>query len=449
YVIYTSGSTGRPKGTLLAHRGLSNTARRIGETMRLGPASRVVQFFSVGFDASVWEVFGALVAGATLVLTPRERMLPGAPLHSLLVDEGITAATLTPSVLALLEPEGLRLDTLVSAGEALSPELVQRWGGHTRLLNAYGPTEVTVCASISAPLKPGQRPYIGQPWANTRLYVLDATLRPVPVGVPGELYVGGVGLARGYLGRPELTAERFIPDPLGDVPGARLYRTGDRVRWLESGELEYLGRTDFQVKLRGFRIELGEVEASLAAFSGVREAAAIVREDVPGDRRLVGYVAADVELDMAALRTHLQQRLPDYMVPSALVRLESLPLTSSGKLDRAGLPAAEAPTGPRPYVAPRDELEQQVADLWSEVLRMEKVSIHDSFFELGGHSLLATQLITRVRAIFQVELPLRGLFEQPTVEGMTLLLLEALSEQVDASELEDMVDALDDSGSES
>ncbi|HZI13366.1 MAG TPA: amino acid adenylation domain-containing protein, partial [Myxococcus sp.] len=443
YIIYTSGSTGTPKGTLLHHQGLTNTALAAGRAQGFHSGSRVLQFASSGFDASVFEVFATLVAGATLVLAPGERLLPNEPLRALLLEQGITAATLTPAVLTQLQPEGLPLRTLISAGEALPPELVRRWGGHVTLLNAYGPTEVTVCASISGPLKPGERPVIGRPWANTRLYVLDAALRPVPVGVPGELYVSGVGLARGYRRRPGLTAERFIPDPFSAQPGSRLYRTGDLVRWLESGQLEHLGRLDAQVKLRGFRIELGEVESALRAFPGVREAAAMVREDTPGDRRLVGYVAADSSLDVVALRAQLAQQLPDYMVPSAVARLDALPLTSSGKLDRGALPVPEAPAARQTYVAPRDELEQQVADLWAEVLHVERVGIHDNFFDLGGHSLLATQVLTRVRSLFQVELPLRGLFEQPTVEGMTLLLLEALSSAVDESELEQMVDALD------
>ncbi|WP_164021375.1 non-ribosomal peptide synthetase [Pyxidicoccus trucidator] len=444
YIIYTSGSTGRPKGTLLQHRGLCNTALTAVREHGFRSDSRVLQYAALGFDASVAEIFGALLAGATLVLAPRERLMPGAPLRTLLHEESITAVTLTPSVMAQLAPEDApSLETLISAGEACTPELVERWGGRVRLLNAYGPTEVTVCATLSEPLKPGQRLTIGRPWANVRVYVLDAALRPLPVGVPGELCVDSVGLARGYRHQADLTAERFVPNPFSDVLGARLYRTGDKVRWLADGTLEYLGRADFQVKLRGFRIELGEVESALRAFPGVREAAVVVREDVPGDRRLVGYVAADAELDVGALRSHLQQRLPDYMVPGALARLESLPLTANGKLDRAVLPAPDAPVAKQTYVAPRDDLEQQVADLWAEVLHVERVGVHDNFFDLGGHSLLATQVLTRIRTAFGVDLPLRGLFEQPTVEGMTQLLLESLADQVDASDLEGLVDALE------
>ncbi|MFP2911537.1 non-ribosomal peptide synthetase, partial [Pyxidicoccus sp. 3LFB2] len=252
YVIYTSGSTGRPKGTLLQHRGLCNTALTAGRIQDFGPGTRVLQYAAFGFDASVWEVFSTLLAGATLVLAPRERMLPGAPLSTLLREESITAIALTPSVLAQLAPEDFpSLRTLVSAGEACTPELVARWGARVRMFNSYGPTEVTVCATHTGLLQPGQRLTIGRPWANLQVYVVDASLRLLPAGVPGELCVGGVGLARGYLGQPGLTAERFVPDPFSGLPGARLYRTGDRARWLSDGTLEYLGRTDFQVKLRG------------------------------------------------------------------------------------------------------------------------------------------------------------------------------------------------------
>ncbi|WP_164013943.1 non-ribosomal peptide synthetase [Pyxidicoccus trucidator] len=423
YVIYTSGSTGRPKGTLLQHRGLCNTALTAGRMQDFAPGTRVLQYAAFGFDASVWEVFSTLLAGAALVLAPRERLLPGAPLSTLLREESITAIALTPSVLAQLAPEDFpSLRTLVSAGEACTPELVARWGARVRLFNSYGPTEVTVCATNTGLLQPGQRLTIGRPWANLQVYVVDASLRLLPVGVPGELCVGGVGLARGYLGQPGLTAERFVPDPFSGIPGARLYRTGDRARWLSDGTLEYLGRIDFQVKLRGFRIELGEVESALTQHASVREAVALVREDAPGDRRLVAYVVAEEgdTLDVAALRHALKQRLPEHMVPSAIAVLPSLPLTSHGKVDRAALPAPEgarAPGAPG-YVAPRTATEEQLATLWAELLHVERVGVHDDFFDLGGHSLLATQLVSRLRAVMGVEVPLRVLFEAPTLEAL-------------------------------
>ncbi|WP_420718389.1 amino acid adenylation domain-containing protein [Pyxidicoccus sp. MSG2] len=430
YVIYTSGSTGRPKGTLLQHWGLCNTALRAGTAMSLRPGSRVLQFFSIGFDASVWELFGALLSGATLVLAPRERLLPGEPLRTLAREESISAVTLTPSVLAQVAPEDFpALETLVSAGEALTAEVVERWGGRVRLLNAYGPTEVTVCASISEPLRPGDSLNIGRPWANLQVYVVDAALHALPVGVPGELCVGGLGLARGYLGQSALTAERFVPDPFSGTQGARLYRTGDRARWRADGTLEYLGRTDLQVKLRGFRIEPGEVESALARLPAVREAVAVVREDVPGDKRLVAYVVSEegAPVDVASLRQALKERLPEYMVPSAIAVLPALPLTSNGKVDRKALPAPEGALAvrAREYVAPRTALEAQLAALWTELLHVERVGVHDDFFELGGHSLLATQVVSRLRSTVGVEVPLRVLFDAPTVEALAVQVEQA------------------------
>jgi amino acid adenylation domain-containing protein/non-ribosomal peptide synthase protein (TIGR01720 family) len=450
YVIYTSGSTGKPKGTLLVHRGLCNTALAAVTAHRFRPDSRVLQFASPGFDASVCEVFSTLLAGACLVLAPREELLPDLPLRGLLEKQAVTAATLTPSVLAQLSEEGLpKLETLISAGEALPPAVARRWTKGRTLLNAYGPTEVTICASISGPVEP-ERPTIGRPFPNVELYVLDGLLQPVPVGAPGELYVGGVGLARGYLGRPELTAERFIPHPFSTEPGARLYRTGDRVRYLPDGQVEFLGRADEQVKLRGFRIEPGEVEAALARHPAVREATALVREDLPGQPRLVAYVvpAEGQTLDAAGLRAALKEHLPEYMVPAAFVTLPALPLTSSGKVDRKALPAPEGvrPEAGTPFVAPRSELEQQLAAMWAELLGVERLGVHDNFFELGGHSLLATQLVSRVRATFEVELDLGRLFEQPTISALALQIMDTQASQVDDEELEQLMAALEADG---
>ncbi|WP_375765651.1 amino acid adenylation domain-containing protein [Archangium gephyra] len=434
YVIYTSGSTGRPKGTLLHHRGLANTALQTIDAMGLRPGSRVLQFFSAAFDASVWEIFPTLLAGAELCLAPREELMPGAPLVKVLREQAITAATFTPSVLAQLEPEGLEtLETVVSAGEACTPELVARWQPGRRFINAYGPTETTICATLTDAVD-ARRITIGRPFHNVRVAVLDAHLRPVPVGVAGELCIGGAGVARGYLGRPELTAERFVPDAEGE-PGGRLYRTGDKVRWLADGQLEYLGRADFQVKVRGYRIEPGEVEAVLLAHPAVRETVVVAREGASGNKRLVAYVvptsplpsgegrgegATAPELNLGAVRTWLKGKLPEYMVPSAFAPLEALPLTSSGKVDREALPepGAEHQPASANQVAPRTPLETALAAMWTELLELERVGVHDNFFELGGHSLLATQVASRIRATFGVELPLRTLFESPTVEAL-------------------------------
>ncbi|MFL5356592.1 amino acid adenylation domain-containing protein [Archangium sp.] len=417
YVLYTSGSAGTPKGTLLAHRGLCNTALAAVTAHRFRPDSRVLQFASPAFDASVCEVFSTLLAGACLVLAPREGLLPDVPLRTLLEKQSITAVTLTPSVLAQLSEEGLpRLEILISAGEALPPAVARRWSKGRTLLNAYGPTEVTVCASISGPVD-SERITIGRPFPNVELYVLDGLLQPVPAGAPGELYVGGVGLARGYLGRPELTAEKFLPHPFSAEPGARLYRTGDRVRFLSDGQLEFLGRADAQVKVRGIRIEPGEVEAALLHHPSVREAVVVAREDSPGQPRLVAYLVPDEgqSLETASLRAALKEQLPEYMLPSAFVSLPVLPLTSSGKVDRKALPAPEGLSPQSAFVPPEGEVELALAADWASLLGVERVGRHDNFFELGGHSLLATQLISRVRSTFGVELPLNALFENPTV----------------------------------
>ncbi|WP_233166665.1 non-ribosomal peptide synthetase, partial [Archangium sp. Cb G35] len=425
YVIYTSGSTGQPKGTLLAHRGLCNTALAAVRAHGFHPHSRVLQYAAFGFDASVAEVFATLLAGACLVLAPRERLMPGEPLRTLLREQRVSAVTLTPSVQAQQPTEGLEgLHTLISAGEATSSELVRRWAPGRTYLNAYGPTEVTVCATITPVSVSPERVTLGKPWPNTRLYVLDEALQPVPAGIPGELYIGGVGLARGYLGRPELTAERFLPNPFGPE-GSRLYRTGDRVRWLSHGELEYLGRADTQVKLRGFRIEPGEIESTLLLHPTVSEACVIAREDVPGDKRLVAYLVAR-ESAPSELRDFLRQRLPEYMVPSAFVVLAALPLTANGKVDKKALPAPDGSAlSQRAFLPPVTGTERALAGIWAQLLRVEKVGLEDDFFALGGHSLLATQAVSRVRSVLGVELPLRALFESST--------LSALSARVDSA----------------
>ncbi|QSQ19553.1 amino acid adenylation domain-containing protein [Pyxidicoccus parkwayensis] len=441
YVIYTSGTTGTPKGSLLHHHGLCNTSLATVKTHGLTPGRRVLQNASPSFDALIWEVFAPLVVGATVVVAPRERLLPDLPLRTLLHEQRIQVITLTPSVLAQLETDGLEtLETVVSGGEALPPEVARRWGAGRTLLNAYGPTEVTVCASITAgPVDP-ERLTLGRAWPNTRLYVLDEAMQPLPVGVPGELFVGGAGVARGYLGRPDLTAERFVPDTFSGVAGARLYRTGDRVRWLKSGELEYLGRLDSQVKVRGVRIELGEIEAVLAQHPEVREVAVAVRAHGAGDKRLVAFLVPTVPLsstetgattqglDTAAVRAWARERMPEHHVPSTFVLLPSLPLTPSGKLDRKALarvPLAPAHAEVQQGEPPRTPTETLLAKLFCQVLGLESVSRNGHFFELGGHSLSATRLVARVRQTFGVELPLAALFTSPTVAE--------LAERIDAA----------------
>ncbi len=429
YVIYTSGSTGEPKGVAVTHAGVLRLVRDTDYT-EAGPDDRVAQVSNAAFDAATWEVWSALLSGARLVGIPRETALDPDALAAALRAQGVTQAFLPTSLFHRVAGErpdafaGLRY--LVVGGEAMDATrsaAVLETGGPAMLVNGYGPTEGTTFSTWhpvrgdedrSAPLP------LGRPVANTGAYVLDARLEPVPPGVPGELYLSGPGLARGYLGRPGLTAERFVPHPYAGSPGERLYRTGDRVRWSEEAALEFLGRADQQVKVRGFRVEPGEVEAVLGAHPGVRAAAVVAREDGPGERRLVGYVvgadgAAPAE---AELREWLRARLPEHMVPAALVPLGELPLTPNGKLDRRALPAPGLDSAEDTYVAPRTPTEARLAATWREVLRVGRVGVRDTFFDLGGHSLLATQVVSRVRHDFGVELPVADLFDNPTVEAL-------------------------------
>ncbi|WP_224362170.1 non-ribosomal peptide synthetase [Hyalangium versicolor] len=448
YVIFTSGSTGAPKGTLLTHRGLVNTALAASHSLRLGPGQRVLQFASIGFDASVWECFSSLLSGALLCLAPRDWLTPGPALHRFLSQASISCATLTPSVLAQTPSDGLHsLTTLASAGEACSPELIRRWSTGRLFLNAYGPTEATICASLQPSPDPS-RPSIGTPLPNVRLYVLDDSLRPTPPGVPGQLFIAGPGLARGYLSLPALTAERFLPDPFSSSPGSRLYRTGDLVRFLPHGSLEFLGRIDSQVKLRGFRIELGEIEAALSSHPSVREAAVSLREDSPGNPLLAAYLVLQPEhsLEPQTLRSFLARSLPEHMLPSVFVSLDALPLSSSGKLDRKALPppSLDASSIAQPDSAPRNDIEQFLVDLWHELLPAPNIGIHDDFFELGGHSLLATQVLARIYDEFQFELPLREIFDAPTIANLAALIEQALADQADPAELEQMLSSIED-----
>jgi thioesterase domain-containing protein len=346
------------------------------------------------------------------------------------VDRGrITHVTLPPAVLPTISPAAdlASIQIMVLAGEALPEAAVRRWAGGRRLLNAYGPTEAAVWAtSHECRADESGNPPIGLPVTNARVYVLDQAGQPVPVAVAGELYIGGAGVARGYLGRPGLTAERFVADPFGGEPGARLYRTGDLGRWRADGTIEFLGRNDFQVKVRGFRVELGEIEAGLLAHPQVREAVVVAREERAGDQRLVAYIVAPGSVEIEALRAHLSERLPEYMVPAAYVRLQALPLTPNGKLDRRLLPAPEGEAFvTRGYAAPVGETEQALAEIWSELLGVERVGRHDNFFELGGHSLLAVRVISRVRQVLGAEVVLAHVFSHPTVESLAARLAGA------------------------
>ncbi|WP_049575115.1 non-ribosomal peptide synthetase, partial [Streptomyces sp. SBT349] len=436
YVIYTSGSTGRPKGVAVTHLGLANAVEVQRRRHLVGPGDRVLQFVSPSFDASYWELSKALLTGATLVCAPEEALAPGPDLAALLDARRITHLMIPPSPLSMMPPGSLgTVRGLMVGGEFCSAELVRAWAPGRHMVNAYGPTEATVASTMTGPLAPADAaPPIGGPLLNTRGHVLDAALRPVPVGVTGELYIAGVGLARGYLRRPGLSAERFVANPFG-APGERMYRTGDLVAWTESGELTFAGRADDQVKIRGFRIELGEVEAAVLGHASVRQTVVVVREDRPGDRRLVAYVVADgaagaaagsgVEAVAEAVREHATGLLPGYMVPSAFVLLDALPLNRSGKVDKAALPAPAAGGGSRR--APATPAQEIVCGLYADVLGASDVGVDDDFFLLGGHSLLAIRLAGRIKTAFGVDVPIRLIFEAPTVEGLTARIEAALT----------------------
>jgi amino acid adenylation domain-containing protein len=429
YVIYTSGSTGTPKGSLLTHRAFVRLVRG-ADYLQPGVGDRVGHAAAPSFDAATWEVWAPLANGATLVVIDRDDLLSPERLGALIRGKRLTTLFLTTALFSQVAhdaPDAFApLRDLMTGGEAADPAAFRRVleaCRGTRLLHLYGPSENTTYSAwheVRAVPAGATGVPIGGPVANTTLYVLDPALRPVPSGIPGELYVGGEGLSRGYLGRPALTAERFVANPFGG-PGARMYRTGDRVRW-HGGELEFLGRADDQVKIRGFRVEPGEVEAVLHDHPDLGEAAVVAREDTPGDRYLAAYVAPahGRTVSVAALREHLGGRLPAWMVPAVFVVLEALPRTPGGKVDRRALPAPDGGAAHHEpaFAAPATETEAAVAEIWREVLNLERVGATDDFFDLGGHSLKATRILTRVSARLGVELPVGVIFDHPTVRGI-------------------------------
>ncbi|HEU0052455.1 MAG TPA: amino acid adenylation domain-containing protein, partial [Longimicrobium sp.] len=427
YVIYTSGSTGRPKGVMVPHGGVANFLESMRREPGISSDDVLVAVTSLSFDIAVLELLLPLTAGATVVVATREEALDPRRLAALLEKSGATAMQATPATWRMLVQSGWKGKpdlALLCGGEALPPDLARQLLPRGRALwNLYGPTETTIWSAVQR-VESAESISLGEPIANTGLYVLDPLLQPCPLGVPGELCIGGDGVVRGYLDRPALTAERFVPDPFADTPGARLYRTGDRVRRKTDGALEFLGRIDFQVKVRGFRVELGEIEAALADLPGIREAVAIVREDTPGDARIVAYLVADGDVPSSdALRAALAARLPDYMVPGAFVALEALPLTPNGKVDRRALPAPEARRDlSAAPVAPATAAERTIAALWREVLGREQVGAEDNFFDLGGNSLRLVTLARRLADALGSTATAVELFRFPTVRAQAAFL---------------------------
>ncbi|MBI6710660.1 amino acid adenylation domain-containing protein, partial [Pseudomonas syringae] len=431
YVLYTSGSTGQPKGVMNEHLGVVNRLLWARDAYQVNSQDRVLQKTPFGFDVSVWEFFLPLLAGAELVMARPGGHQDPEYLAQVMSDAGITLLHFVPSMLdVFLEHRSTRdfpqLRRVLCSGEALPRALQRRFEQQLKgveLHNLYGPTEaaIDVTAWECRPTDPGESVPIGRPIANIQMHVLDALGQLQPLGVAGELHIGGIGVARGYLNQPQLSAERFIADPFSEDPQARLYKTGDVGRWLANGALEYLGRNDFQVKIRGLRIEIGEIEATLAKHPAVHEAVVTAREDIPGDQRLVAYYTQSAEhtaVDIETLRGHLQQQLPEYMVPAIYVLLEAMPLTPNGKLDRKALPAPDAQALiSRGYEAPQGEVETLLASIWADVLKVEQVGRHDHFFELGGHSLLAVKLIERMRQV-GLSADVHVLFGQPTVAAL-------------------------------
>ncbi|HEY6924390.1 MAG TPA: non-ribosomal peptide synthetase, partial [Steroidobacteraceae bacterium] len=448
YVIFTSGSTGAPKGVIVTHRNLvsSSTAR-----MQYYPEpSRFLLLSPLGFDSSVAGIFGTLLQGGTLIIAPQEAIQDPAVLLRTIQQHEPTCLLCVPALYrALLGVPGTALanstvSKVILAGEACPASLIAESAARApgiRIFNEYGPTEATVWATVfecQFPLTDTVVP-IGRPIANTRVYILNTQLQPVPLEAVGELFIGGAGVARGYLHQPDLTEEHFLPDPFSPEIDARMYRTGDLARWRLDGTLEYLGRNDSQVKLRGYRVELSEIEAQLTQHERIREAAAVVREDSFGEKRLVAYVVPRAltatapapsasEINTASLRTYLREKLPDFMVPHSIVVLDRLPMTPNGKLDRQALPAAQ--TMDSDYEEPRGRLEEQVAGIWSHTLRLPRIGREDNFFELGGHSLTAMRTIVRLRAALSLDLPITILFKHPTVRELATHVEEIQQQQL-------------------
>ncbi len=424
YVIYTSGSTGKPKGVMIKHASTVAMLNWANKTFNIEAKAGVLASTSICFDLSVFELFVPLSCGGKAILIENALLLPTLPTTS-----EVTLINTVPSIISqLLENDSIPISvkTVNIAGEPLQNHLVQQLyqqDNIQQVFNLYGPSEDTTYSTYSWIQKgDNNKPPIGSPIDNTQIYLLDRNIQPVPVGVAGMLYINGSGLARGYLNRPKITADKFIPNPFADLPGKRLYKTGDLARYLPSGEIEYIGRIDNQVKVRGFRIELGEIEAQITQHSAVRESVVVVREDIPEEKRLIAYVVSEQESTPKAseLRSLLSEKLPNYMIPSVFIPMMTLPLTPNGKVDRKALPA---PDGSylkleTAYIKPSSNLEKSIANIWQQVLKLEKVGIHDNFFELGAHSLLLVRVHSQLHEIFQTNLSVLDLFRYPTISSL-------------------------------
>jgi amino acid adenylation domain-containing protein len=451
YLIYTSGSTQRPRAAMISHSSLANAFAAWEQAYSLSTEIKCnLQTASFAFDVFTGDVVRAMCSGGKLVICPNDLLLSAPDFYALLRREQVECIEIVPAILRnltqYLEETNQTLDFMrlvVAGADALYvnefEHARQFCGTQTRLVNTYGLTEATIDTSYfetgGSNLLAGKLVPIGRPFANTKIYILDRNYQPVPSGVAGELHVGGPSLARGYLKHPDLTATKFIPNPFSDEPGARLYRTGDLARYLPDGNVEFLGRNDYQVKVRGFRIELEEIETTLLMHGDVRQAVVVAHESAPGEKHLVAYIVAQTESDpsIQELRQLVKQHLPAYMAPAAFVMLDALPLTPNGKVNRRQLPAPDMSLieSATTYVEPGTEVEELLAEIWSEVLGRKKIGVLDNFFESGGHSLLATQVVARVRKTFNVELPLRKLFETPTIAELAITIEEILLEEIE------------------
>ncbi|MGD9898613.1 MAG: amino acid adenylation domain-containing protein [Calditrichaceae bacterium] len=461
YIIYTSGSTGTPKGVLISHQAIANHCCDMIDHYEIKPDDHILQFASFNFDASVEQILPTLISGARLVLRDDE-IWPTIDFHKKIEKFDLSVINLPTAYWQQLaldwssHPEWLpknRLRLVIIGGDRMSGDTLELWRktslSDIRLLNAYGPTETTITAStyeIPRDFR-GTNISIGRPRANREFYILDSNLYPVPVGIPGELHIGGSALAVGYLNQHELTAEKFIKNPFGKENGSLLYKTGDLARYLSDGNIEFLGRVDNQVKIRAFRIELGEIEAALNQCSGVSRSIVTAREDSPGTKRLIAYYITErnQDLPVTELRGAIHKRLPDYMIPSAFIRVDQFPLSPAGKIDRGALPVPEnlRPDLESAFVIPRTPTEKKIAAIAGQLLKIDKIGVYDNFFELGGHSMLATQFISRLRESFNVEIPLRSVFENPTVDGMMRVITESQSLGEDQEELENILSELE------